>query len=207
MTETVKEAFAIRRSHPGDVARLIEIWRGAVAATHDFLREADRQEIDNHSCAYLATASLWVLVDETDRPMAFSAVTGSNMDALFVAAEARGRGMGRMLVQHARSLSPTPTLTTQVNEENSQAVGFYLKQGFKPVRRDACDDDGRPYPIVHLAWSGEGGGGPVEGYGRSTFRIAQRRAAGNPLSISAASSSESRASSFSDVSSSKPIDR
>ena len=94
-----------------------------------------------------------ILVDEADRPMAFSAVTGSNMDALFVAAEAHGRGMGRRLVQHALSLSPT--LTTQVNEGNVQAMGFYLKQGFQPVRRDECDDDGRPYPIIQLAWRGD----------------------------------------------------
>lgn len=80
--------------------------------------------------------------------MAFSAVTGSNLDALFVAAKARGMGLGSMLVRHAQSLSPV--LSTQVNEQNSQAMRFYLKLGFKPVRRDAHDDDGRPYPIVHL---------------------------------------------------------
>jgi putative acetyltransferase len=159
MAEIFEEPFAIRRSHPGDVARVIDIWRGAVAATHDFLREADRAEIDSSACAYLATAELWVLVDAADRPMAFSAVTGSNMDALFVAAEAHGKGMGRRLVQHARSLSPTSTLTTQVNEGNAQALGFYLKQGFKPTRRDECDDDGRPYPIIQLAWHGDGCGG------------------------------------------------
>jgi len=161
MTGTIPAPFAIRRSHPGDVARVIDIWRGAVAATHDFLREADRAEIDSSACAYLATAELWVLVDDTDRPMAFSAVTGSNMDALFVAAEAQGKGMGRRLVQHALSLAPT--LTTQVNEGNAQAVGFYLKQGFRPVRRDECDDDGRPYPIIQLLWDGDGRGGQASG--------------------------------------------
>jgi putative acetyltransferase len=148
-------AFAIRRSRPGDVARVIEIWRGAVAATHDFLAVADRDEIDTAACAYLVGASLWVLVDETDRPMAFSAVTGSNMDALFVAAEARGRGIGRQLVRHALSL--TSKLSTQVNEQNSQAMGFYLKLGFKPGGRDACDDSGRPYPIVQLLRDDESG--------------------------------------------------
>jgi len=154
MTGNIAEAFAIRRSRPDDVARIIEIWRGAVDATHDFLAAADREEIDRATCAYLAGASLWVLANETDRPMAFSAVTGSNMDALFVAREARGRGLGDRLVRHALSLSPM--LSTQVNEQNSQAMGFYLKLGFKPVRRDACDDDGRPYPIVHLVRDGQG---------------------------------------------------
>jgi len=143
-----EDVFGIRQSRPGDVARVIEIWRGAVDATHDFLTAADREEIDAAACAYLAEASLWVVVDKTNRPMAFSAITGSNMDALFVAAEARGRGLGAMLVRHALSLSPS--LSTQVNEQNLQAMGFYLKFGFRPVRRDAHDDSGRPYPLVHL---------------------------------------------------------
>jgi putative acetyltransferase len=145
---SIERIFAIRRSRPGDVARVIEIWRGAVDATHDFLTAADREEIDAAACAYLVEASLWVVVDRTDRPTAFSAVTGSNMDALFVAAEARRMGLGSMLVRHALSLSPS--LSTQVNEQNSPAMRFYLKLGFKPVRRDAHDDSGRPYPIVHL---------------------------------------------------------
>ena len=157
MAGNIEELFAIRQSRAEDVARVIEIWRGAVDATHDFLAAADRQEIDDAACAYLAGASLWVLVDEADRPMAFSALTGSNMDALFVAAEARGRGLGTRLVRHALSLSAE--LSTQVNEQNSHAMGFYLKLGFKPVGRDARDDSGRPYPIVHLAWDAQSRGG------------------------------------------------
>ena len=148
MPGSSEHLYAIRRSRPGDVARVIEIWRGAVDATHDFLTAADRAEIDVAACAYLADASLWVVVDRTDRPMAFSAVTGSELDALFVAAEARRMGLGRMLVRHALSLSAN--LSTQVNEQNAQAMRFYLKLGFRPVRRDAHDDSGRPYPIVHL---------------------------------------------------------
>jgi putative acetyltransferase len=155
MASSIKNLFTIRRSSPSDVARVIEIWRGSVHATHDFLTAADREEIDAAARAYLTEALLWVVVDRTDRPMAFSAVTGSNMDALFVAAEARGMGLGSMLVRHALSLAPN--LTTQVNEQNSQAMRFYLKLGFKPFRRDARDDDGRPYPIVHLVWDDESG--------------------------------------------------
>jgi len=155
MPGNIEDLFAIRQSRLTDVARVIDIWRGAVDATHDFLTAAAREEIDAAACAYLAEASLWVLVDATDRPMAFSAVTGSNMDALFVAPEARGRGLGSMLVRHALSLSPT--LTTQVNEQNAQAMGFYLQLGFKPVGRDAFDGSGRPYPIVQLLRNDESG--------------------------------------------------
>ena len=37
-----------------------------------------------------------------------------------------------------------------VNEQNEQAVGFYLRLGFVVISRSACDDTGRSYPILHL---------------------------------------------------------
>jgi len=144
--------YRIRRSHPGDVSRLIEIWRGSVEATHHFLALDDRAEIDQSACAYLAQSEFWVLVGVNDWPLAFSATTGSNLDALFVAADARGRGLGKKLVQHALSLSSS--LTTQVNEQNADAVGFYSHLGFTFVRRDERDQSGRPYPILQLRYGG-----------------------------------------------------
>jgi putative acetyltransferase len=37
--------------------------------------------------------------------------------------------VGKLLIEHALSLAPK--LTTNVNEQNEQAVGFYKKMGFK----------------------------------------------------------------------------
>ena len=67
-------------------------------------------------------------------------LTGANMDALFVHADARGRGVGRALVTFAYGLHPT--LTTQVNEQNTQAVGFYHRMGFVPFARSETDEAG-----------------------------------------------------------------
>lgn len=64
----------------------------------------------------------------------------------------RGCGVGRMLVEHA--LSMAPELTTNVNEQNEQAVGFYKKVGFKVTGRSEVDDLGKPYPLLNLAYVG-----------------------------------------------------
>ncbi len=64
----------------------------------------------------------------------------------------RGCGVGRMLVKHA--LSMAPELTTNVNEQNEQAVGFYKKVGFKVTGRSEVDDLGKPYPLLNLAYVG-----------------------------------------------------
>ncbi|HAT2352533.1 TPA: acetyltransferase, partial [Citrobacter freundii] len=77
-------------------------------------------------------------------------LTGDHMDALFVDPEARGCGVGKLLIEHALSLAPT--LTTNVNEQNEQAVGFYKKLGFRVTGRAELDELGRPYPLLHLAY-------------------------------------------------------
>lgn len=43
-------------------------------------------------------------------------------------------------------------LTTNVNEQNTQAVRFYKKIGFKVMGRSEMDDLGKPYPLLNLAY-------------------------------------------------------
>ncbi|WP_233613110.1 GNAT family N-acetyltransferase [Leucobacter edaphi] len=37
-----------------------------------------------------------------------------------------------------------------VNEQNTGALGFYLRQGFVQVGKSELDGDGRPHPLLHL---------------------------------------------------------
>ncbi|MNX08525.1 putative N-acetyltransferase YjaB [compost metagenome] len=66
----------------------------------------------------------------------------------FIDPDHRGQGVGRLLVQFA--LREHPTLTTDVNEQNAQAVGFYEKLGFRQIGRSDVDGQGRPYPLLRL---------------------------------------------------------
>jgi putative acetyltransferase len=52
----------IRRSVPEDGSRVVEIWRRAVDATHDFLSAQDREAIDEMVCDFLPQAPLWLAV-------------------------------------------------------------------------------------------------------------------------------------------------
>ncbi|MCL6262588.1 acetyltransferase [Craterilacuibacter sp. RT1T] len=140
--------ISIRLSLPDEGARVVEIWRRAVDATHDFLSPEDRQAIDELVCAFLPKATLWLAVDVHDYPLAFMLIDDGHMEALFVDPAYRGLGVGRALVGHALHLCPA--LTTDVNEQNTQAVGFYLKMGFRLTGRSALDGQGRPYPLIHL---------------------------------------------------------
>ncbi len=117
-----------------------------------FLSAEYRAELEELVRSFLPEAPLWVAVNERDQPVGFMLLSGQHMDALFIDPDVRGCGVGRMLVEHA--LSMAPELTTNVNEQNEQAVGFYKKVGFKVTGRSEVDDLGKPYPLLNLAYVG-----------------------------------------------------
>ena len=140
--------ISIRRSRHDEGEKLVAIWRRSVDATHDFLSKEYRVELETLVSSFLPEAPLWVAVTEKDEPIAFMLLTGEHMDALFVDPMVRGCGVGKLLIEHALTLAPK--LTTNVNEQNEQAVGFFQKMGFKVTGRSETDDLGKPYPLLNL---------------------------------------------------------
>lgn len=138
----------LRPSRPEDGERVVQIWRAAVDATHDFLEAEDLSAIDAEVRGFLPNAPLMLAVDDRDRPLGFMLIHNGHMEALFVDPEHRGAGVGAILVDYA--LAVHPTLTTDVNEQNAQAVGFYEHMGFTRTGWSATDGQGRPYPLIHL---------------------------------------------------------
>lgn len=142
----------IRQSTPDDGPRVIAIWRDAVDATHGFLTTEDRLIIDRQVSAFLPGTPLWLALDPEERTIGFMGLTGAHMDALFIDPERRRTGAGRALVQHAIAMHGS--LSTDVNEQNEQAVEFYRHLGFVPVGRSPTDAEGRLYPLIHMQWRG-----------------------------------------------------
>lgn len=140
----------IRPAVPTDHADLLAIWERSVRATHAFLSEADIAELRPLVAEELASGSfeLWVLA-ETGEVCGWMGLAGSTIEGLFLAPEARGRGGGRRLVEHAQSLN-AGALTVDVNEQNPEAQGFYERLGFVVVGRSETDGSGRPFPLLHL---------------------------------------------------------
>ncbi len=131
-----------------DADRVLQIWRAAVDATHDFLGPEDRAAIDREVEAYIPAAELWVGIGEAGKLVGFMGLSGSHMDALFLDPDHRGAGLGRAFVAHAFRFHGV--LTCDVNEQNEQAVAFYARLGFTPTGRSERDSAGRPFPLVHL---------------------------------------------------------
>ena len=114
--------------------------------------QVDRKAIDADVRGFLPHAPVTVAVDENDKPSRFMLIDGTHMEALFVDSDARGCGIGHQLLQHRLSLHGA--LTTEVNVQNAQAVGFSQRKGVVETGRSAKDLQGRPYPLVHLLYRG-----------------------------------------------------
>ena len=127
---------------------LVEVWRSAVDATHDFLAADDRERIEAHLVSdYFPQVSLAVAV-VADRIVGFAGVAGGSLEMLFVHDDLRGRGVGKSLLAWALRQGVD---RVDVNEQNPQAVGFYLANGFHTVGRSDLDDQGRPYPLLRMS--------------------------------------------------------
>ncbi|MFE6995435.1 acetyltransferase [Microbacterium sp. NPDC057659] len=134
-------------SDPDEYPRLVQIWRSAVDATHDFLAAEHRDDIEAHLASdYLPHVDVFV-AERDGRIVGFAGIADDRLEMLFVDAQERGRGAGSALLSFALHHGVT---SVDVNEQNTQAVGFYGRRGFTAVGRSALDDQGRPYPLLHL---------------------------------------------------------
>lgn len=131
-----------------EFAELVEVWRSAVLASHDFLSEADFLSIETRLASdYLPAVELTV-AEYDQRIVGFSGVLDGVLEMLFVAADARGQGVGSVLL--AAAISAKGVHKVDVNEQNTAAHQFYLQKGFVDVSRSDTDSAGRPYPIIHM---------------------------------------------------------
>ncbi len=153
-TDGPDSRFSVRGvTGPEEYPRLVEIWRSAVDATHDFLAEADRDEIESRLASdYLPQVDLHV-TERGGVPVGFAGVSGESLEMLFVDARQRGHGIGTALLSFV--VAECGVTTVDVNEQNPQAVEFYRRRGFTVVGRSELDDQGRPYPILHMALRAE----------------------------------------------------
>ena len=136
---------------PSEYARLVEIWRSAVRATHDFLADEDFTRIEsNLASSYFPAVSL-VVAERDGRLIGFAGAGDGNLEMLFVSDEARGTGVGTLLLEDV--IKRFAVTRVDVNEQNAGAHGFYRSRGFTQTGRSELDGDGRPYPILHLELS------------------------------------------------------
>ena len=131
-----------------DYPELIALWEASVRATHDFLKEEDilhyKELIFNK---YFDAVELYSL-KANDWILGFLGLSDDSIQMLFIHPDARGRGIGKLLLQFA--LEEKDIKKVDVNEQNEQALGFYKHMGFIVTDRSAADAAGKPHPVLTM---------------------------------------------------------
>lgn len=142
----------IREIHQRDdalVQQLLAIWESAVRPTHLFLTEKDIMALRPQVAAAIrGIPSLCVREAEEGVIQAFCGVEKNKLEMLFVDSACHGQGFGGQLVRYA--VAHLGVRLVDVNEQNPQGIGFYRHMGFEVTRRSDTDDQGRPFPILHM---------------------------------------------------------
>ena len=143
------QILEITRRTPALLAQLLDVWERSVRATHTFLSEAEIVRIKAYVPEALGgVARLFAALGEDDRPLGFMGVQDGSLEMLFLAPEARGKGLGRQLLQYGIDRCGVDRLA--VNEQNPAARGFYEHMGFAVYRRTDTDEQGGPYPLLYM---------------------------------------------------------
>lgn len=132
-----------------DIEEILDTWESSVRATHNFLSEEDIISIKPQVVEGVKYVSNLLCVrDENNVIKAFMGVHDFKIEMLFVSNENRGNGIGKKLVEYA--INVLNVNYVDVNEQNPQALGFYEHMGFQVFEKSELDEQGNPFPILHM---------------------------------------------------------
>jgi len=139
----------IRKINEEEYPRLLEIWISAVENTHDFLKNEDFEFYKENVPTYFQYVNLVGYYTTDNILVGFAGVAEHNLEMLFIHNDYRGKGIGKELLNY--TIENLEVSKVDVNEQNKQAVDFYLHLGFKVINRSEKDMEGKEYPILHLS--------------------------------------------------------
>lgn len=118
----------IRNYRKTDLEEMVRIWYEASVIAHSFI-PASFWALQKSAMKekYLPLAENFVFQEE-GQIVGFISLVGERVCALFVAPGMQGRGIGRALLEHAKTLRGR--LSLNVYRENESALRFYEMCGF-----------------------------------------------------------------------------
>ena len=140
MADLRYEKIMIREYEEKDLSELLDAWYSASQIGHPFLDEDFfEQERRNIPALYLPNAETWVY-DLDGVVVGFIALIGNEVGAIFVDSRFHGRGIGRALMDKARSIRDV--LELDVFKDNLVGRKFYENYGFTRVNEHLHEETG-----------------------------------------------------------------
>ncbi len=138
----------LRPATPDDASALARILGDWVRET-GWLPVLHTREEDLGFLTHLI-ATTDVIVAEDGPMLGFLALDGKDVRALYLAPDARGRGVGRALLGRAKA--GRDRLSLWAFEANPRAVAFYQREGFRVVERTDGSGNEEGLPDLRMVW-------------------------------------------------------
>ena len=122
----------IRLYQEGDTEDIIEVWYRASLIAHPFLTETFLQEERTRLReVFLPNSQTWVYED-AGRVVGFISLVDNEVGGIFVRPSNQRQGIGKALMDKARSLHDS--LELDVFAANKSGRAFYAQYGFVPIK-------------------------------------------------------------------------
>ena len=129
----------IRKFESRDLDAVMQIWLHSNLDAHAFIAASFWTEHFEMVRDLLPQAELYVHEDASTRQIdGFIGLTENHIEGIFVAKSARSKGIGRALLEYAKSRKPR--LTLSVYQKNERALAFYRREQFV-VQSEGIDED------------------------------------------------------------------
>jgi len=128
--------------------QILNVWEKSGLATHHFLKPLDFRSIKEIVKTIDFNAfEVYCLVQNAE-VAGFLGVAEQKVEMLFLSPNYFGKGLGKKLLDFA--INELRVHKVDVNEQNTNAVDFYQKFGFKTYERTDKDDQGKDYPLLRM---------------------------------------------------------
>lgn len=129
----------IRKFESRDLDAVMQIWLHSNLDAHAFIAASFWTEHFEMVRDLLPQVELYVHEGEDTRQIdGFIGLTENHIEGIFVAKSARSKGIGRALLEYAKSRKPR--LTLSVYQKNERAIAFYRREKFV-VQSEGIDED------------------------------------------------------------------
>ena len=129
----------IRKFESRDLDAVMQIWLHGNLDAHAFVPADFWTGHFDMVRDMLPQAELYVHEDADTRQIdGFIGLTGNHIEGIFVAKAARSKGVGKALLEYAKSRKPS--LGLSVYQKNERALAFYRREQFV-VQSEGIDED------------------------------------------------------------------
>ena len=139
----------IRKFESRDLDAVMQIWLHGNLNAHAFIAASFWTEHFEMVRDLLPQAELYVHEDAGTRQIdGFIGLTENHIEGIFVAKAARSKGIGKALLEYAKSRKPC--LTLSVYQKNQRALAFYRREQF--IVQSEGIDEGTNEADIQMLW-------------------------------------------------------